>query len=165
MLSRNLRYMSNMSFGAMKQNSLCYTPSRFFSYEHALGEDSILMNIDSFFDTGAKSTGIRLDALNYIKKCDHLLKLSIPLERDDGTYEVVTAYRSKHKNYRSPTRGGIRLSEKVGIEEIEALGLLNTMKTAVVDIPFGGAKGGINIDPKKYSKKEVVRIPWYIRTP
>ena len=57
-----------------------------------------------------------IDSLNYIKKADHLLKLSIPLERDDGTYQVVTAYRSKHKNYRSPTRGGIRLSENCDIQ-------------------------------------------------
>jgi len=79
-------------------------------------EDSILHNIDAFFDNGAKTTGIRLDSLDYIKKADHLLKLSIPLERDDGTYEIVTAYRSKHKNYRSPTRGGIRLSENCDIQ-------------------------------------------------
>ena len=89
---------------------------------------------------------------------DQTLKLNIPLERDDGTYEILTAYRSKHKNYRSPTRGGIRLAGNVGLEEIEALGLLNTIKTAVIDIPFGGAKGGIAMDPAKYSQKEVMRV-------
>ena len=143
----------------MKQSSIVYAAPRFFCNENpAVKQDSILHNIDAFFDNGAKTTGIRLDSLDYIKKCDHLLKLSIPLERDDGTYEIVTAYRSKHKNYRSPTRGGIRLSENCDIQQVEALGLLNTIKTAVIDIPFGGAKGGVAIDPKKYSKKEVMRI-------
>lgn len=70
----------------------------------------------------------------------------------------MTAFRSKHKNYRTPTRGGIRLSPTVNLAEMEAMGLLNTIKTAVVDIPFGGAKGGICIDKKKYSKKEIVNL-------
>lgn len=109
-------------------------------------EPGILDNISAYFDQGARSTGLRLDKLNYIKMADQTLKLNIPIVRDDGSYKVCTAFRSKHKNYRTPTRGGIRLSPNLGLEEIEALGLLNTIKTAVIDIPFGGAKGGISID-------------------
>lgn len=150
--------MNKLSCSVMKSNSILFAPLRTFSLENNIAEDNILHNINAFYDTGAKSTGIRLDSLDYIKKCDQLLKLSIPLERDDGTYQVVSAFRSKHKNYRSPTRGGITLNEDVDIALIEALGLLNTIKTAVVDVPFGGAKGGIAIDPKKYSQKEVVRL-------
>lgn len=107
-----------------------------------VNEEGILQNISSFFDAGAKTTGLRLDKLDYIKKADQTLKISIPLQRDNGKYEIVTAYRSKHKNYRTPTRGGIRIAPTVGIEEMEALGLLNTIKTAVIDIPFGGKNFG-----------------------
>jgi hypothetical protein len=85
-------------------------------------EGGILDNIYSFFDTGAKSTGLRLDKLEYIKKADQTLKLCIPLERENGQYEIVTAFRSKHKNYRTPTRGGIRFSPTVNLAEMEALG-------------------------------------------
>jgi glutamate dehydrogenase (NAD(P)+) len=127
-------------------------------HEKESTDDGILENIYSFFDAGAKTTGIRLDKLEYIKKADQTLKLCIPLERENGKYEIVTAFRSKHKNYRSPTRGGIRLAPTVSIPEMEALGLLNTIKTAVVDVPFGGAKGGICIDKKDYTKKEITAL-------
>lgn len=127
-------------------------------YDRDSEDSGILDNIYSFYDAGAKTTGIRLDKLEYIKKADQTLKLCIPLQRADGKYEIVTAYRSKHKNYKSPTRGGIRIAPTVSIPEMEALGLLNTIKTAVVDVPFGGAKGGICIDKKDYTKQEIIQL-------
>jgi len=121
-------------------------------------EPDLLHNIGTFFDQGARSTGIRMDELNYIKLADQTLKLNIPIVRDDGSYKVLTAFRCKHKNYRTPTKGGIRFGANIKLEEIEALGLLNTIKTAVIDVPFGGAKGGVKIDKKDYSKEEIMRI-------
>lgn len=113
-------------------------------------EPDLLHNIGTFFDQGARSTGIRMDELNYIKLADQTLKLNIPIVRDDGSYKVLTAFRCKHKNYRTPTKGGIRFGANIKLEEIEALGLLNTIKTAVIDVPFGGAKGGVKIDKVFY---------------
>lgn len=75
--------------------------------------------------------------------------------RDDGTIKVVSAYRAQHKTYRLPTKGGTRLSFKMDSEEVEALAFLMTLKCSILDLPYGGAKGGIAIDPKKYSRREV----------
>lgn len=118
-------------------------------------EGRFLENTRAFFDQGAKETGVKIDQLNWIFMPDQTLKLTLPIERDDGTMDYVHAYRSKHKSFYSPTKGGLRIHRSVNLQEIEALGLLNTIKNAVIDIPFGGAKGGLAMDRKKYSKKEI----------
>lgn len=93
-----------------------------------------------------------------IKKPNSTLKLNIPFVRDNGKIEVVEAYRCHHKQHKTPTKGGTRLDPTVDQQEVEALALLMSLKLACVEIPFGGAKGGIKLDPKNYSKNEIERI-------
>ena len=84
--------------------------------------------------------------------------MRIPLVRDDGTLEYIPAYRAQHKHHRLPTKGGTRLSSHVTLDEVEALASLMTIKCGIADLPYGGAKGGIQIDPKKYSLREIETV-------
>lgn len=82
----------------------------------------------------------------------------LPIQRDDGSFEVFTGYRVQHSIARGPAKGGIRYSPEVNLDEVRALAAWMTMKCAVVNIPFGGAKGGIRCDPKTMSEKELEKL-------
>ena len=73
------------------------------------------------------------------------------LKPDNGTIETISAYRCQHKTHKLPTKGGTRYAENVDIEEVEALACLMTIKCSIINLPYGGAKGGICINPRKYS--------------
>ena len=96
--------------------------------------------------------------LSYLNTCKREIIMEIPLRRDDGTLMPVKAYRVQHNNARGPFKGGIRYHPDVNLAEVRLLANLMTWKTALVDIPFGGAKGGAAIDPKKLSSHEVRRL-------
>ncbi len=96
--------------------------------------------------------------LEQIKACNSVYQMNFPLKRDDGTIEVIQAYRAEHSHHKLPTKGGIRYAENVNESEVMALAALMTYKCAIVDVPFGGAKGGIKINPKNYSIHELERI-------
>lgn len=78
--------------------------------------------------------------------------------RDDGSYTTVEGYRCHHKQHKLPVKGGTRISPEVELQEVEALAFLMSLKLAVVEVPYGGAKGGIRINQNDYSKAEVERI-------
>ncbi|MCI0618741.1 Glu/Leu/Phe/Val dehydrogenase, partial [bacterium] len=82
----------------------------------------------------------------------------LPIQRDDGSIEVFTGYRVQHSIARGPAKGGIRYSPEVNLDEVRALAAWMTMKCAVVNIPFGGAKGGIRCEPKTMSEKELEKL-------
>lgn len=84
--------------------------------------------------------------------------VAIPLRRDDGNIEVVTGYRVQHNFSRGPGKGGIRFSPHVDMDEMRALAMWMTWKCALMDVPYGGAKGGVAIDPRDYSIAELERI-------
>jgi len=86
------------------------------------------------------------------------VQVQIPVEMDDGRLETFIGYRVQHDDSRGPMKGGLRYHHEVDLDEVRALATLMTWKTAVVDLPYGGAKGGIAIDPKKQSTKELERI-------
>ncbi|MCK6091546.1 Glu/Leu/Phe/Val family dehydrogenase [Micrococcus endophyticus] len=86
------------------------------------------------------------------------LSVSIPLRRDDGAVEVLRGYRVQHNISRGPAKGGVRFSPDVDLDEVRALAMWMSWKCALVDVPYGGAKGGVSIDPRKYSKAELERV-------
>ncbi|MFN9952100.1 MAG: Glu/Leu/Phe/Val family dehydrogenase, partial [bacterium] len=86
------------------------------------------------------------------------VSVQVAFERDNGTVETLVGFRVQHDNARGPMKGGLRYHPSVDLDEVRALASLMTWKTAVVDLPYGGAKGGIGVDPKQYSRKEIERI-------
>src|SRR6476661_5976773 len=86
------------------------------------------------------------------------IKVECPLLRDDGTCDTFTGFRIQHDNARGPMKGGIRFHPEVELDEVTALASLMTWKTAVVNIPYGGAKGGIACDPRTLSRNEIQRL-------
>jgi len=92
-----------------------------------------------------------------IKACNSTIKISFPVEIN-GKLEVFTGWRSVHSNHRLPAKGGIRYAPIVNEDEVEALASLMTYKCAIVDVPFGGSKGGLLIDPSRYTRDDLQRI-------
>jgi len=96
--------------------------------------------------------------IKYLTSFRREIVMDIPLRKDDGILITVQAYRVQHNNARGPYKGGIRYHHEVDLHEVRMLANLMTWKSAVVDIPYGGAKGGITIDPKKLTKTELERL-------
>jgi glutamate dehydrogenase (NAD(P)+) len=119
---------------------------------------SLFNDVSSFVDDAARYMDIHPGLINQIKQCNSVYEFSFPLRLDDGTYEVLTGYRVQHSHHKTPTKGGIRYSEQVNADEVKGLASLMTYKCALVDVPFGGAKGGVRIDPRKYSVGQLEKI-------
>lgn len=120
-----------------------------------IGEPRFLEMVLEYIDLAASHTQISKDWIEVYKRCDTTLKINIPLIRDNGKVEFISAYRAQHKRHRLPTKGGTRYAPDVELQEVEALASLMTFKCAVVDLPYGGAKGGIRINPRDYSAREI----------
>jgi len=93
-----------------------------------------------------------------LKTPKRLMQVAVPLHNDKGEIELFTGYRVQHNLARGPGKGGMRFAEAVDLDEVIALAMLMTWKCAVADIPYGGAKGGVAIDPSKYSPAELERV-------
>ncbi len=118
---------------------------------------SFYESVNRNFDKAAKHTLFAKGLLNQIKACNSVYHMSFPVKIGD-TFQVIEAYRVQHSHHRMPTKGGIRYSIHVNQEEVMALASLMTYKCAIVDVPFGGAKGGVKINPFELSKDVLERI-------
>ncbi len=114
--------------------------------------------VNQAFDKAAAYTRFDKGLLSQIKICNDVLHVTFPLEKDDGSIETIHGWRVEHSHHKMPTKGGLRYSLTVNEDETMALAALMTYKCAVVNVPFGGAKGGICIDKSKFSKNEIERI-------
>lgn len=119
---------------------------------------SFFQSVEKSFDKATRFTKWDQGILEQIKACNSVYQIRFPVKKDDGTIEVIEAYRVQHSQHKSPCKGGIRFSEEVNQDEVMALASLMTYKCAIVNVPFGGAKGGIKINPKKYSTYELEKI-------
>ena len=123
-----------------------------------MSEYKFYEQVNRAFDKAAAYTRFDAGLLAQMKSCNDVLHIAFPLERDDGSIEVIHGWRVEHSHHKLPTKGGIRYAMTVNEDETMALASLMTYKCAVVDVPFGGAKGGIRIDKNKYSEAELERI-------
>mmetsp|Transcript_15460 Transcript_15460/g.15436 ORF Transcript_15460/g.15436 Transcript_15460/m.15436 type:complete len:496 (+) Transcript_15460:27-1514(+) len=121
-------------------------------------EPNFLEMVNMYFDKAAKHTDIKPEVLELIKTCDTVLRVTLPLKRDDGSIKYYKAYRAQHSHHRLPCKGGTRYALDVDLNEVEALSFLMTLKCACVNLPFGGGKGGITVDPKTLSLGERERL-------
>ena len=114
--------------------------------------------VNKYFDKAAAHLDLPAGLLAQIKACNSVYRVQFPLRRDDGSIEVMNGWRAQHSVHRLPSKGGIRYAPNVDEDEVSALAALMTYKCALVDVPFGGAKGAVRIDTTKYSVAELERV-------
>jgi glutamate dehydrogenase (NAD(P)+) len=121
------------------------------------GKISFFQSVENYVDKAAAFTEIPKGLVDQIKACNLVLRVRFPI-RVGNDFEVIEAYRVQHSHHRLPTKGGIRYAESVDQDEVMALAALMSYKCALVDVPFGGAKGGIKINPAKYTIDQLQNI-------
>ncbi|KAH8398691.1 hypothetical protein KR215_010035 [Drosophila sulfurigaster] len=129
----------------------------FFHRGCQISEDRLIEDMKGKMSLDEKKKKVK-GILMLMQPCDHIIEIAFPLRRDAGNYEMITGYRAQHSTHRIPTKGGIRFSLDVSRDEVKALSALMTFKCACVDVPFGGAKAGLKINPKEYSEHELEKI-------
>ncbi len=118
---------------------------------------SFFESVNRNFDRAAAHTTIPEGLLTQIKVCNAVYEMAFPV-KIGNQYQVIEAYRVQHSHHRLPTKGGIRFSHMVNRDEVMALAALMSYKCALVDVPFGGAKGGVKISPRKYTEAQLEKI-------
>jgi glutamate dehydrogenase (NAD(P)+) len=119
---------------------------------------SFFESVGASFDKAAEFTKWDKGVLTQIKACNSVYRMRFPVKMDDGHIEVIEAYRVQHSHHKTPCKGGIRFAAEVNQDEVMALAALMTYKCAIVNVPFGGGKGGIKINPRNYSAYELEKI-------
>lgn len=118
---------------------------------------SFYQSVERSFDKAAALTNHPKGLLDQIKVCNSIYQMNFPV-KIGNSYQVIEAYRVQHSHHRQPTKGGIRFSHLVNQDEVMALATLMTYKCALVDVPFGGAKGGVKVSPRKYTPEQLEKI-------
>lgn len=116
--------------------------------------EDALQRLDAAFEYAE----IEREPLERLKHPKAMIQVAIPVRRDDGSLGIFEGYRVHHDDTRGPTKGGIRFHPEVDLDEVKALALWMTLKCAVVNIPYGGAKGGVTVNPKELSRLELERL-------
>ncbi len=120
--------------------------------------ERFLKDVLDRFDEAAETLNLDEGLREFLKTPKRVVTVSVPVKMDSGCVKVFIGYRVQHNNARGPYKGGIRYHPDVTLEEVTALAMLMTWKTAVVDLPFGGAKGGVKCNPKEMSRSEIERL-------
>lgn len=110
------------------------------------------------FDAVAERLGVDPGLRELLRRPNRELTVHFPVKMDDGTTKVFTGYRVQHNNARGPSKGGVRYHPEVSLDEVKALAMWMTWKNAVANLPYGGAKGGVIVDPKALSEGELERL-------
>ncbi|MDB6097179.1 MAG: hypothetical protein JWM09_1457 [Francisellaceae bacterium] len=118
----------------------------------------IFLDAISRLDKAFELAKVEPEVIERLKHPKSALQVGIPVRMDDGSLKVFTGYRVRHDDSRGPTKGGIRFHPQVNLSEVMALAFWMTLKCAVVNIPYGGGKGGVTVDPKKLSRLELERL-------
>ena len=114
--------------------------------------------VNQVFDQAAERLGLSSGISEMLRRPWRELKVQIPVRMDNGDIEIFTGYRVQHNAARGPYKGGVRYHPRADLDEVRALASLMTWKTALVGIPYGGAKGGVEVDPSKLSTDELNRL-------
>ncbi len=122
------------------------------------GEVGFLDQVHRMFEKASAHTTHSKGLLAQIRICNSVLSMEFPLKRDDGSIHVIKAWRAEHSHHKLPVKGGIRFAPNVNEDEVQALATLMTFKCAIVNVPFGGAKGGVKMDRRDFSEAEIERI-------
>src|ERR1051325_11504651 len=109
-------------------------------------------------DDAAALTGASAHAVTVLRSCRRILEVAVPVRRDDGHVEVFAGWRIHHDTSRGPAKGGIRFHPALTREDVQALAIAMTWKCAILDLPFGGGKGGVRCDPTTFSDGELERL-------
>jgi glutamate dehydrogenase (NAD(P)+) len=121
-------------------------------------ELNVFASAEARFEAAAQKLGLEQGIYRYMRHAEREITIYIPVALDNGQIEVFTGYRVLHSSVRGPGKGGIRFAPNVSLDEVRALAAWMTWKCAVVNIPFGGAKGGVICDPQRLSKTELERL-------
>jgi glutamate dehydrogenase (NAD(P)+) len=124
----------------------------------AAAESSVLATALSQFDAAAERLGLDSGLRQVLRHCKRELSVNFPVNMDDGAVRVFNGYRVQHNLARGPAKGGIRYSLHVSLDEVRALAMWMTWKSAVVNLPYGGAKGGVIVDPRALSRHELENL-------
>ncbi len=119
---------------------------------------SFFHSVNQYLDVAAEHSSLAPGVIRQVKSCNALYRIRFPVRDDAGEIQVIEAFRAEHSHHRSPTKGGVRFSPRVSQDEVMALAALMSYKCAVVNVPFGGAKGGVRIDPGRCSPAFLERI-------
>jgi glutamate dehydrogenase (NAD(P)+) len=126
--------------------------------QRAVEEASEWRTAQSQFDAAAEIIGLEPELREILREVQREFTCHFPVQLDNGEVEVYTGYRVQHNIHRGPAKGGIRYHPDVSLDEVKALAMWMTWKCAIVNIPFGGAKGGVMLDPRKLSRRELERL-------
>ena len=120
--------------------------------------DTLLADASQKLEPALKHISISEDALRRLKAPKASLNVSIPVRLDNGSLKIFQGYRVRYDDTRGPGKGGVRYYPQVSMDEVQSLAFWMTFKTALLNLPFGGAKGGVTVNPKELSKSELERL-------